>query len=305
MMAAPLTGEPATPATPIPEPDAAMTWDAAAAGWDRHSGLIRHWLQEATAAMLDAAGVRAGSRVLDVAAGAGDQSLDIAARVGPSGRLLITDISAGILALADRKLRAAGHTHVEALRADAQQLNLAAVGGARFDAAVCRLGLMFCTSPQQALQGILQALAPGGRFSGLVFAGPEHNPCIAMLGATALRHAGLAPASPFKPGTLMSLGQPGLMTELLASAGFTGIEVRRLDSPMRLPTVQHYIDFVQTAGLPIMAILAPLPAAAQAAAWQDIEQQLRRFDTATGWVGPNELLLCTATRPPPVGAHQG
>ena len=277
------------------ESDAAVTWDAAAAGWDRHSGLIRHWLQEATAAMLDAAGVCAGSRVLDVAAGAGDQSLDIAARVGSTGHLLITDISAGILALAERKLRAAGFHQAEALHADAQHLLL---DGAGFDAAICRLGLMFCTSPQQALQRILQALVPGGHFSGLVFAGPEHNPCVATLGATALRHAGLPPATPFKPGTLMSLGQPGLMKGLLATAGFSDIGVRVLDAPMRLPSVRHYIDFVQTAGLPIMAILAPLTASAQTAAWHDIEQQLRRFNTGDEWVGPNQLLLCTATRPP-------
>ena len=274
--------------------DAAQAWDAAAAGWDRHSGLIRTWLLAPTAAMLDAAGVRAGSRVLDVAAGAGDQSLDIAARVGLSGRLLITDLSAGILALAEHKLRAAGYTQVEVLRADAQQLQLP---GAGFDATVCRLGLMFCTSPLLALQGIHAALVPGGRFSGLVFAGPERNPCIATLGATAMRHAGLASASPFKSGTLMSLGQPGLMHSLMAAAGFVDIDIRALDAPMRLPSVKHYLDFVQTAGLPIMAILAPLPAAVQAAAWQDIEAQLLRFNTVDDWVGPNELLLCTATRP--------
>ena len=278
--------------------DATLAWDAAAAGWDRHSGLIRSWLLAPTSAMLDGAGVRVGSSVLDVAAGAGDQSLDIAARVGFSGRLLITDLSAGILALAEHKLRAAGFTRVEVLHADAQQLQLQPqLRGAGFDAAVCRLGLMFCTSPLLALQGIHQALVPGGRFSGLVFAGPERNPCITTLGATATRHAGLAPASPFKPGTLMSLGQPGLMHSLLAAAGFTDIDVHALDAPMRLPSVKHYLDFVQTAGLPIMAILAPLPAAVQAAAWQDIETQLLRFNSACAWVGPNELLLCTATRP--------
>ncbi len=282
--------------------DAALAWDTAAAGWDRHSGLIRTWLLAPTSAMLDAAGVRAGSRVLDVAAGAGDQSLDIAVRVGLRGRLLITDLSAGILALAEHKLRAAGFTQVEVLQADAQQLQLH-LPGLGFDAAVCRLGLMFCTSPLLALQGIHQALVPGGRFSGLVFAGPERNPCIATLGATARRHAGLASASPFKPGTLMSLGQPGLMHSLLAAAGFTDIHIRALDAPMRLPSVQHYLDFVQAAGLPIMATLAPLPAAVQAAAWQDIEAQLLRFNSACGWVGPNELLLCTATRPMSGGAE--
>jgi len=274
--------------------DAALAWDAAAAGWDRHSGLIRSWLIDPTAAMLDAAGVRAGSQVLDVAAGAGDQSLDIAARVGPGGRLLITDLSAAILALAEDKLRAAGFKQVESLQADAQHLQLP---GARFDAAVCRLGLMFCTSPLLALQGIHQALMPGGRFSCLVFAGPERNPCIATLGATALRHAGLAMASPFTPGTLMSLGQPGLMHSLLTTAGYTDIQVRAIDAPMRLPSVRHYLRFVQSAGLPIMAILAPLPPAVQEAAWQEIENQLLRFNSGDEWLGPNELLLCTATRP--------
>ena len=274
--------------------DTAAAWDSAAAGWDAHSGLIRSWLQEATAAMLDAAGVRSGGHVLDVAAGAGDQSLDIAQRVGITCKMCVADISAAILARAEHKLRAAGHLHVEVRCADAQQLGLA---GAHFDAVVCRLGLMFCPQPLLALQGIFQALAPGGRFSGLVFAGTEGNPCIRIMAATARRHAGLAPVSPYEPGTLMSLGQPGLMAALLTDAGFSDISVRALAAPMRLPHVKHYIDFVQTAGLPIMAILAPLPPEAQRAAWQDIEQQLQLFTTPRDWLGPNELLLCAATRP--------
>ena len=55
----------------------------------------------------------------------------------------------------------------------------------------------------------------------------------------------------------MSLGQPGLMNGLFAAAGFSDIDVRALDTPMRLPTVRHCIDFVPTAGLPFMAMLAP------------------------------------------------
>ena len=94
-----------------------------------------------------------------------------------------------------------------------------------------------------------------------------------------------------------SLGQPGLLAELLAPAGFDTIEVRALQAPMRLPSCQHCIDLVQTTGLPIQALLAPLPSAAQCAAWQDIAQQLDRFTTAGAWVGPNELLQCSAARP--------
>jgi len=269
-------------------------WDEAADGWNRHGALVGEWLHDATVAMLDVACIGPGSRVLDIAAGPGDQTLDIARRVGPSGHVLATDISARGLELAQDKLRAAGYDRVETQVADAQALDLA---GAGFDAAICRLGLMFFRAPLDTLRGTRDALRPAGRFSALVFSGPQANPCIATLVTTALRHAGSPPASPGAPGTLLSLGQTGLLAELLDTAGFVDIAVRAVSAPMHLPSCQHYIDFVRSAGLPIMAILAPLSAAAQAEAWQDIAAQLDCFTTPTGWVGPNELLLCSATRP--------
>ena len=277
---------------------ASHAWDAAAEGWNHHAPLLHNWLHAPTAALLDAAGIQTGARVLDIAAGAGDQTLDIAQRVGSGGHVLATDISPRILALARDKLHRAGFDGVTTQVADAQDLGrVAGIAGAGFDAAVCRLGLMFCERPLGALSGALAALRPGGGFSALVFSAPLANPCIAIMAATARRHAGLAPASPFEPGTLMSLGQPGLLAELLASAGFEQINVRAIAAPMRLPSVGHYLHFVQTAGLPIMALLAPLPLDAQAAAWHDIEQQLQRFNTSDEWLGPNELLLCSARRP--------
>ena len=54
----------------------------------------------ATEMMLDLAGIRTGSRVLDVAAGTGDQTVMAAQRVGPTGYVLATDISANMLKLA-------------------------------------------------------------------------------------------------------------------------------------------------------------------------------------------------------------
>ena len=281
-----------------PNPPATHAWDAAAVGWDQHAPMLGVWLRESTTALLDACGIRLGARVLEVAAGAGDQTVDIAHRVGPTGRVLATDISPRILELARAKLQRAGVGHVQTRVADAQALGLAdGDPQASFDAVVCRLGLMFCQQPLAALQGARCALKPGGRFGALVFSAPPSNPCIMIMASIALRHAGRAPAAPFEPGTLLSLGRPGLMAELLASAGFTHIEVDAVAAPMRLPDVQDYIDFVQSAGLPIMAILAPLSAAAQSAAWQDIKQQLQRFNSAGAWIGPNELLLCVATRP--------
>lgn len=134
---------------------------------------MRDWLQGATTAMLDAAGVGPGLRVLDIAAGTGDQTLDIARRVGPEGRVLATDLSARLVALADARLRLAGIENADMQVAEAQRLPLA---GAGFDAAVCRLGLMFGTEPGQALRSVRAALRPGSRFSALVFGEVAANP---------------------------------------------------------------------------------------------------------------------------------
>ena len=271
-------------------------WDKAAAGWNDHTRIIRAWLHDATLMMLDATYISAGSRVLDIAAGSGDQTLDIARRVGEDGYVLATDISARILELAQHNARAEGLSQIETRVADAQSLGL---DGAHFDAAICRLGLMFCDEPLVALTGACNALKPGGRFAALVFSGPHNNPCLTIMMQTALRHAGLtadAP-SPFAAGTLMSLGRPGLLVQLLNEAGFVDINVQPVIAPFRLPQSRHYIDFVRSAGSPIMQMLAPLTEAEQRDAWDDMEAQLNAFSTTESWIGPHELLLCSASAP--------
>ena len=269
--------------------------DEAAQGWNRHAAMVRSWLAEAPEAMLAAARMAPGSRVLYIAVGAADQTLDIARRVGPQGHVLATDISAATLALADANARAAGLPQVETRVADAEALGL---GGAGFDAAACRLGLMFCRAPLAALAGARAALRPGGRFCALVFSEPQHSPCPVTMMAVARRHAGLHAPSPFEPGTLLSLGAPGRFVRLLDAAGFVDIQAQRVSAPYRPPTSADDVEFVRTVGSPIMQMLAPLPAAAQRDAWNEMRTKLNVFTTPDGWVGPNELLLCNASAPP-------
>lgn len=268
-------------------------WEAAAQGWNEHGPIIRTWLREATDAMLGMAGVRRGARVLDVAAGAGDQTLDIAERVGAQGYVLATDFSPGILGYARDNARRAGHRNVETRVADGERL---AVEAASFDAAVCRLGLMLFSDPLAALRGMHQALRPGGGVCTMVFSAPQANPCVATLMATALEHAGLPPADPFRPGSLLSLGKPGLVDELFRAAGFRDVATTRLDAPFRLPSARVYLDFVRASASPIQQILGALDERKREAAWQAMEEHLARFQTPQGWVGPNELLLTAARR---------
>src|SRR5688500_8543169 len=83
-------------------------WEDAAEAWHRWGPAIETWLGPATERMLDAAGIGVGDRVLDVAAGAGGQTLAAARRVGPDGHVLATDISPTILEYAAKAATDAG-----------------------------------------------------------------------------------------------------------------------------------------------------------------------------------------------------
>jgi SAM-dependent methyltransferase len=268
-------------------------WDRSAQGWNDNAGLIRAWLHLPTDAMLAMADVGTGMRVLDVAAGAGDQSLDIAARVGAGGSVLATDLSPAILACAKANAAAKGHRNIETRVADAEDLG---IEGATFDAAICRLGLMLMPDPGKALTEMHRALRPGGKAATMVFSSPDRNPCLGILVSTAMKHAGLPPRDPYQPGGLMSLGKPGLIDELFLAAGFSAVSTTKVAAPMLLPSVGHYLHFIRTSASPILQIIAGMDDGNRRTVWAEIEDRLSAFNTPDGWVGPNELLLTVGER---------
>ena len=98
-------------------------WDDAAEAWNRWGALLDRWLGPSTVLMLDRVGATTGSRVLDVAAGAGSQTIAAARRVGPSGYVLATDLSARILDHARANAELAGFGHVETRVVDGARLD--------------------------------------------------------------------------------------------------------------------------------------------------------------------------------------
>ena len=272
----------------------ARAWDQAAEGWSSSTPIVHAWLRQATAAMLAEARLRPGARVLDLAAGAGDQTKDIALAVGPTGDVLATDISPKILDFARGRLEAAGLANVRFAVADAEQPVHAEVP---FDAVMCRLGLMFCTNVGAALAATFKALRPGGRFVALVFGDPANNPCITTMMKVARKHRGLSGSvSPYADGGLFSLAAPGRLASLLTAAGYVEVAAQSLAAPFELHDAAAYVAFVRISGSPIMEVLAPLDAKARESAWREMEEALGQFRGDQGWLGPNELLLGSATR---------
>lgn len=121
--------------------------------YDRYlvPSIFRPWAH----ALVDFAAISKGESVLDVAAGTGVVAAAAAGRVGDSGRVVATDVSPSMLALAD-----AAHPLVEAVETSADEL---AVGESAFDVAVCQQGLQFLADRPAAVQAMMRALRRSGR----------------------------------------------------------------------------------------------------------------------------------------------
>ena len=127
-------------------------------------GLHRVWKRFA----IEASGVRAGSRVLDVASGSGDLAAAFARRVGDTGQVIMTDINAAMLEVGRDKLIDQGLQAPPAL-CDAEKLPFAAN---TFDCVSVAFGLRNMTRKEAALAEMTRVAKPGGRVLVLEFSKP-------------------------------------------------------------------------------------------------------------------------------------
>lgn len=267
-------------------------WQAAAEAWDRWNPTLEAWLGPATDRMLDLCGVGPGADVLDVAAGAGGQTVATARRVGPRGSVLATDLSPTILEYARQRARAAGLDNVAVREADGEDLGVP-VG--RFDAVISRLGLMYFPDRSAALAGMRAALRAGGRLGAIVYGPAERNGFFSVPVAIIRRHAGLPAPVPGQPGPF-SLGADGIVETALAAAGFRDIAVEAVEAPLRMGSVDSYLRFAQESFGALHQMLAGLDDNARSAAWAEVGTALAAFRGADGFTGPCQLLVATATK---------
>lgn len=268
-------------------------WEDAAEAWHRWGPTLETWLGKATERMLDGAGVALGASVLDVAAGAGGQSLAAARRAGVDGRVVATDISPTILTYAAKQAAEAGLTNLQTVEADGEQLGELASGG--FDAAISRLGLIYLPDQPGALAGIRAALRPGGRMAAIVYSTADRNGFFSVPVSVIRRRAGLPAPAPGLPGPF-SLGSPGVLEQTLVSAGFRDVAVESVEAPLVLSSAAECLRFERESFGALHQMLAGVPEQERDEVWAEVEQGLRKFETADGFVGPCELLVGRGTR---------
>jgi SAM-dependent methyltransferase len=267
-------------------------WQTAARAWNDRGLFLRAWLGPATEVMLDMARIGPGSRVLDVAAGAGDQTLQVAERIGPQGHVLATDIASNILAFAAQNARNAGHANVKTAVMDGERLD---VPQGTFDAVVSRVGLIYFPDQQKALAGMKRALKSDGRIAAIVYATAESNRFFSIPVSIIRARANLPPPLPGQPGPF-SLGGPGVLEETFRAAGFRDVESRLVAAPVKLRSAAECVRFEKESFGALHQMLAGLDEAGREEAWQEIEGELRAFEGPSGFAGPCELVVAVGTK---------
>jgi SAM-dependent methyltransferase len=216
-----------TPAAPPPDDQIAYWNGPAGSRWATGQEELDRMLAPFGAALLRHARPAPGERVVEIGCGCGGTTLDLAAAVGPGGRVTALDVSAPMLARA--RERAAGLGTVTFVEADAATHRQAEPA----DLLVSRFGVMFFADPAAAFQNLAVLLRPGGRMVFACWRTPGENPWATVPFEAARAALALQVEPPGAPGPgPFAFADPALVRGLLQGAGLEGIAVEAFDSPV-------------------------------------------------------------------------
>jgi SAM-dependent methyltransferase len=264
-------------------------------GWDRAVGhyqtFWREQLRAAHDAVLDAARLAPGERVIDIACGTGMVTLPAAAAVGPDGTVLATDISQRMVD--DVALRAAEHglDNVAVRRCDAEDLGpVIAEGTDEFDVALCSLGLMYVPTPAVAVCEMARVLRPGGRAVAAVW-GDRRNCGWAELFPIVDSRV----ASDVCP-MFFALGATGRLGDLAARAGFVDIEEIRISTELVYRDEDAAIGAAFLGG-PVALAHSRFDDATRASAYDEYLRSIEPFRDGAGFRVPGEFVIVAGHLP--------
>jgi SAM-dependent methyltransferase len=264
-------------------------WDAAAGGWMDWSEFSDRADRHISERLVELAGVRAGSRVLDVAAGYGEPALTAARRVGPEGRVVATDISAEMLAFGRERAKAAGLGNVEFVEADASSLDFPPRS---FDAAVSRWGIIFEPDAETAAARIRGFLEPGTRIAIASWGEPDQVPFLSIPMRTTRERLNLAPPPPGTPGPL-SRPTPAAIGGLLEEGVFSEVAVEPDEVVFEFDSPQHFTAYVRAISAPLRAMIEQHGGEAQEEVWDGITQAAAEAGGSGPLILSNRVLLAS------------
>lgn len=210
------------------------TWDGVADAWQRYEPQLTAFTAPVRRSLLGALELAPDAVVLELAAGTGGLSRELAPHVG---EVRCTDLAPRMVAAAQQRARAAGLDNVRCQVVDAHALP---DQDASVDAVVCQLGLMLLPDPDAALRELARVLRPGGHAAVATWGPPQDNPWVLLLGASLLQHGHAVPGDPLGPGGVFSLSDPTELGERFRAAGFRDVRSDQVRVALSCPSFEAY-----------------------------------------------------------------
>ncbi len=265
---------------------------AIAPGWERQRARleaaatpVREWLVRELAP-------RTGDTVLELAAGAGDTGLEAAAIVGGRGRLISTDVSPEMLAIARRRGADLGRSNVEHRVLDAEHLEL---DDDAVDGVLCRMGYMLMADPAAALAETRRVLRPGGRLALSVWGAADRNPWMTILARTLIAGGHVPPPEPGAGPDPFSLASDEGLRALLEAAGYGTVRTEAVPVCFTFSDVGDYLSYATDTAGTLVLVLQGLSEADLAALASQLEPALAPFATDGSYALPGLALNAVAS----------
>jgi SAM-dependent methyltransferase len=231
-------------------------WRGAAPLWMKWYAKLASQSRGATELVVSGAALLGGQHVLDLASGSGEPALSIAKLVGPSGRVVATDLVPEMLEGARENASTQGLSNMEVRVADAENLPF---GAGEFDRVTARFGLMFFPDIHKALCEVRRVLKPGGRISFIVWGPPEENPLFSTMTGPFLKHVQMPTPPPDAPG-VFRFADESKLAGVVSAAGFHSVRTAKtkVDWPWPGPPEEAWLATSELAA-PFKKMMDALP----------------------------------------------
>jgi ubiquinone/menaquinone biosynthesis C-methylase UbiE len=274
--------------------EAISRWSETAPYWEKHRAVIREMFAPITEALIDAAQIRRGSAVLDVATGPGEPALAVAEFVGEQGKVLGIDPVPEMVEAARREANRRGLRNAAFAVAQADALPAHTQG---FDAVVSRFGVMFFPTPVEAIQEMLRVLKPKGRVALAVWSFAERNPFHYILSRVVERYVESPPAAPDAPDAFR-YAEPGKLSAILSKAGTAAVSERLFQFSVRASvSLDEFWTLRSEMSERLRNKLAKISNDQMAEVKREVIDGLREYSSETAITMPAEVLIVAGAKP--------
>jgi ubiquinone/menaquinone biosynthesis C-methylase UbiE len=239
-------------------------------GWQevasRYHGGFAEVTQQSVAALLDAAHVSAGARVLDLACGPGYGASAATARGASAVGI---DFSSEMVEEARGR-----YPGIQFQEGDAEQLSMP---DSSFDAVILNFGMLHLARPEQALSEAYRVLKPRGRIAFTVWDTPDKTLAFGIVLAAVQKHGN--PNVPIPAGPpFFRFSEPKESTSVLAAAGFTDILITRVPQVWRLVSPDALFEVMYSGSVRNAALLRAQRPDVLEAIRAEIQQEVARHN---------------------------